>query len=183
MRVTMTPRDRALLIILLVVVAALCAYQYLFRLPTEEKMANYQSEIAAVEDSMILSEAKLAQLRQMEAELAAIFAAEDTTVKEMPTYDNSRNVMQDLHMILANVLRYDLNFAEVSIEGEIAHRDIDLEFLCGSYEEVKSVLVAIHSGKYRCALKDLSLTQTGDGYQASVRITYYEYYAGEEYSV
>lgn len=174
MRKRLSAREKFLLVIL-IILAVYMAYYYMFYLPTKEKISYYKNEAVAVDDEIIVTEARMIKLARMEKELKDIKAGDASDVKELPQYDNSRNVMNSLAGILENATQYDVSFSGVSQEDGIVRRDIKLNYTCNSYDAVKAILLRIHDGDYRCLIKDLYITQNASVWSVNVEITYFEY--------
>ena len=174
MKKGLSAREKVLLLIL-VLMAIVAVYNYAFYLPTQEKISFYEEEALLIDDQVIVAEAKAAKMTRMEKELEAIKSGDMTNVKELPAYDNSRNVMNSLSAILANATQYNVSFSGVSEEDGIVRRDITLNYNCNSYEAAKSILTQIYNGDYRCLIKDLHITQSSGTWNVNVQITYFEY--------
>lgn len=174
MKKGLSVREKVLLLIL-ILMAVFAVYYYVFYMPTQEKITFYEEEAILVDDQIIIAEAKTAKMARMEKELAEIKAGDMTNIKELPPYDNSRNVMNSLSLILANATQYNVSFSGVSEEDGIVRRDITLSYNCNSYDSAKSILSQIYNGDYRCLLKDLHITQSSGTWNVNVEITYFEY--------
>lgn len=174
MKKGLTNREKGLLLIL-VLMALVAVYNYAFYIPTQEKIATYNEEALLLDDQILMAEAKAAKLNMMQKELAEIKAGDLTNVKELPPYDNSRNVMNSLSAILVNATQYNISFSGIAEEDGIVRRDITLTFSANSYDAAKSIISAIYNGPYRCLMKDLHITQNSDVWSVNVQITYFEY--------
>lgn len=174
MKKGLSAREKILLLIL-VLMALIAAYYYAFYMPTQEKITFYEEEAILIDDQIIVAEAKTMKMGMMQKELEAIKAGDMTNIKELPPYDNSRNVMNSLSAILANATQYNVSFSGVSEEDGIVRRDITLSYDCNSYDSAKSILSQIYNGDYRCLIKDLHITQSSGTWNVNVQITYFEY--------
>ena len=174
MKKGLSAREKVLLLIL-ILMAVFAGYYYAFYLPAQEKIAFYKEEALMIDDQLIIAEAKEMKLNMMKKELAEIMSGDAQNVKPRPEYDNSRNVMNSLSLILAKADLYDLKFESVSEQDGIVRREVSLVYSCSSYANVKSILSEIYNGDYRCMIKDLYITQTDDAWRVNVDITYFEY--------
>lgn len=174
MKKGLTNREKGLLLIL-VLMLLVAVYNYAFYVPTQAKIESYKQEATTIDEQILLAEAKVAKLNMMQKELAEIKAGDMTNIKELPPYDNSRNVMNSLSAILVNATQYNISFAGVSESDGIVRRDITLVFTANSYDAAKSILSNIYNGDYRCLMKDLHITQNADVWSVNVQITYFEY--------
>ena len=174
MKKGLSNREKGLLLILFLM-ALVAVYNYAFYVPTQEKIASYTQEAQSADDMILVAEGKAAKLEMMEKELAEIKAGDMTNVKELPKYDNSRNVMNSLSALLVNATQYNISFSGVSEKDGIVRRDIALTFTASSYESAKSILSSIYNGPYRCLMKDLHISQGSNAWSVNVQITYFEY--------
>jgi hypothetical protein len=67
---------------------------------------------------MIL-DAQVEKMNQMKSELEVIASGELGNVKELPSYDNSQNVMNSLAFVLNAANQYSVNFSSVEIEASV----------------------------------------------------------------
>lgn len=158
MRRTLTPRETALLI-LLVVLALGSAYYMFFYTPTTEQIDNTQNSIYATQDLITADQLRLAQKQQMQEELDAIFAADPDPVSMAP-YDNSRNVMHELNAILESTQDYSLSFASVTVDedSDVVRRDISLTYTSTGYSAALDILQKLHDSQYRCLLNNVAIS-------------------------
>lgn len=169
---SMSTREKIMLAVLGVMCLAL-VYYYLLYIPMKEEIAQYKEEYNTVDDTLILVDAKAAQLATMKAELEAIKQDPMGATKALPAYDNRQNLMSQLSNILSKTQSYNIIFGNVSGDGTTVSRQITLNYSCGSYEEAKSILQEIHNGEYPCVFGTLHLSNNGA--TISIQITYFEY--------
>ena len=155
--------------------AVFAGYYYAFYIPATEKITFYKEEAIAIDDQIIMAEAKATKLNMMQKELAEIMSGDTQNVKPLPEFDNSRNVMNGLSLTLAKADQYNIKFGDVSEKDGIVRRNVELTFSASSYANVKSILSEIYNGDYRCMMKDLYVHQMDDAWSVSVDITYFEY--------
>ncbi len=174
MKKGLSAREKILLLIL-ILMGIFAGYYYAFYIPSQEKITFYEEEAILIDDQIIVAEAKTAKMAMMNKELAEIKSGDMSNIKELPAYDNSRNVMNSLSLILANATQYDVSFSGVTEDDGIVRRDITLNYSCNSYDSAKSILSRIYNGDYRCLIKDLHITQSSGTWSVNVQITYFEY--------
>lgn len=160
MKRRLSSREAALLIVLLVLASA-SAYYLWFYMPMQEKQAALEGQILDAQSAIDLDKVRIAKMEKMEEELRQIFA-DDPDPVSMASYDNSQNVMFELHTILSETDDYSLNFSSVDADDAdgIVRRRISLNFETGDYESAKSVLQSLHDSDYRCMLDSLSISET-----------------------
>ena len=158
MRRKLTPRETALLILLLILALG-SAYYLLFYTPTTQEIETTETRIADTLDQISADQLRLAQKQQMQEELDAIFAADPDPVSMAP-YDNSRNVMHELNAILENTQDYSLSFASVTVDedSDVVRRDISLTYTSTGYSAALDILQKLHDSQYRCLLNNVAIS-------------------------
>ena len=104
-----TTREKVLLVILAVLIIG---YFKLLLEPINTSIENYRNMTASEQDEILVNTALLQKKKQMETELEELFASGDPT--PISVYDNSGNLLVELHRILDRSLDYSLNFSGVS---------------------------------------------------------------------
>jgi len=174
MRKGLTVREKILMCILGVLLVYL-VYFYVFYTPTQAQIDHYKEEAISIDDEILLSQAKAAKLNKMKAELDELLADGSTEIKELPVYDNSRNLMNSLHFILGQAREYSITFESEIENAGIVRRDVAISYECYEYNVAKEILQKINEGEYRCLIKDVVLKNNGAGYNVTVEVTYFEY--------
>ncbi len=173
-------REKALLLILALLVIAIGYYLAVWQ-PVNARVSAAALREADAKNAYTIEEVKLAQLRQMQAELASLNAfEEDQNAAAIPPYDNAKRVMQLLNGILTAAQSYEISFANVETEGNLALRTLQMRFVCQSYDNAKTILRALYAGPYRCRIGTMTFRgQDGDIQTSSVsvetQITFYEF--------
>lgn len=174
MKKQLTTREKVLMCVLAVLLV-ICAYYYAFYTPVLQKVAYYKDEIVYLEEQNITLDAQVNKMNQMKDELDKIQSGEMGSVKELPAFDNSQNVMNSLSFILKSANHYNVSFASVEEEDSTVRRNIHLSYDCSNYESAKSILTQIYESEYRSLIMDVHLSNGGDSYHVTVDITYFEY--------
>lgn len=174
----MTVREKILLGILIVLIL-FCGYYFFFLEPVSNQIDYCISENLAVEDQILVADATAEKKKMMEAELEAIFSGEMGNVKELPAYDNSHNVMNQLSAIMAGTTQYDISFASVEEEDSTIRRSVTISYECPTYEEARNILTRIANSDYRCIYKDLYINSNEYkdvvSYNVVADIVFFEY--------
>ena len=168
----MSGREKAMLGILGVLCIVL-AYYYLVYIPMTTEIENYKQEYVTVDESMIIVEAKVAQMSSMKAEIEAIKAGEVGDIKVLPMHDNRQNLMSQLSMILAKTKSYNIRFGTITADGTTISRQVTLDYICEDYALAKGILQEIYTGQYPCIIGNISVGSNGAA--MSMDITYYEH--------
>ena len=174
MKKQLTLREKVLMGILAMLLV-LCAYYYAFYTPVLQKIADYKDEIAFLDEQNLILDAQVEKMNLMQNELDAIVSGEMGTVKELPAYDNSQNVMHSLSFILQSANQYTVSFSSVEEEESTVRRQVKLAYDCSSCESAKKILQQIYESEYRSLIKDVHLSCGEESYHVSVEITYFEY--------
>lgn len=165
-------REKIMLAVLLVLIVG-CVYYLFFLTPNLEKQASLKEEITAMDDQVIMAQARVNHLNKMKKDLKAI-KEENKDIKEVPAFDNSKKLMNSLNLILSQAVQYTLNFTGTEETDGIVRRNVALTYECAEYEDVRAILQDIHDGKYPCVLQDVSISYD-EVYGVSATLTYFEY--------
>lgn len=185
-----TKREKVMLVILAVLIIGIGYFKFLLE-PVNAGIENYR-QMEAMEQDQILQNATLVQQkRQMEQELEALFESGDPS--PIPTYDNSANLLVELHKILEGSAEYTLNFTgtnPMDVQYLIG-RPVSLTFRTASYSAARRIIDKLHNSSNINSISDLSIqfnsdhnqiiywnesTEDSDKYPivVSLTITYYE---------
>lgn len=170
----MSKREKVMMGVLMLLLVCM-GYYYIFYIPINEKIASYETQNNDVEDQIFATEILKAKMDKMQKELDVIFNEQGESVKELPAYDNSQNVMNSLSNILVGTKQYNVSFSGVTETDGIIRRDIKLNYSCNDYASAKNVLEQIYNGEYRCLLTNMNISQSNGNYSVTVDITYFEY--------
>lgn len=169
-------RERVLLL-LLAGIALVSGYVLLFYLPTTQRLASLDAQIAQAQELTAQLDARLASQQQMETQLEQL-SAQEAQVPYMPDYDNLQAVMVELHTILAGCQEYSLSFQGEQGENQVFYRRVSIPFTCGSYEQAREVLQKLHDSPIRGLLGDIQLSQQENGaVTVYAAVTFFEYNA------
>lgn len=172
----LTVRERVLLAAL-VVIAAISGYAMLFYMPISQRTQALQEQIAQEEALSAQLEERLEEQRQMQRNVEALSAREDTPPR-MPEYDNLQAVMVELNDILSDCLEYSLSFQGDDGSDSIFHRSVTIPFRCADYNAAKAVLQRLHDSALRSLLESVQLSQRADGtVEVTAEVTFLEYWA------
>ena len=171
-----TTKEKVLLIILFVALLAL-AYYFLVDMNVRDALERAESQKVALETELTVVQARVTQLRKMQAEIEKVKT--DGTFKQMPSYNNSKEVTKLLNNVLGE-LGYRISFSNVSQEGNLVRRSLTLAFTANDYETVQQVLAGLAGSEYRCLIGNVSCANRHvyktDEYviDVSAAITFYE---------
>ncbi len=175
----LTRREKVLLLLLALLLLAM-GYMKLFYEPLQTERIAAETRLADAEDAQLLEQARLHQMRQMEAELEKLKADGAAKAAEIPAYDNIENVMVQLNAILSAAQEYSLTFSEVAFgEDGTVSRPIQMTFTAVSYAAARTILNDLYHGWYRCSLSGMSVSADEDvsrdsPVNVSLTVTFYE---------
>lgn len=151
-----TTREKVLLVILAVLIIGIGYFKLLLE-PINTSIENYQNMTASEQDEILVNTALLQKKKQMETELEELFASGDPT--PIPVYDNSGNLLVELHRILDKSLDYSLNFSGVStMDVEyLVRRPVSLTFQASTYAQARAIINELHDSDNVNCISDLSM--------------------------
>ena len=155
-----TRREIVLLIVLsLLVILAL--YYFAVQQPVADTGDELDQQITGLEDEMIMLEAKQQRRADMLAELEDL-RANSSTIAEIPSSDNLRNIMAYLDMVLAGTRNYELSSKGIEYDedtpGGISRRRLALSFVSDSYTAAKAAVARIQDCPYLCHINTMDMT-------------------------
>ena len=176
-----TTKEKILLVILAVILVGLTYYQF-FDKPVREATDKAIAEKANLETELVSLEARLANLKKMQAELDSMEGMEN--VRIMPSY----NAIKQIHSLLNNVLGtlgYSITFNNATRSGDQVRQKISMSFRCPDLDTAVRVLSDLQNGEFRCLIEDLSVsmssntsTPSKDAVTVTTIITFYETMVG-----
>ena len=171
----LTFREKFMLLVLILIVIILGYYKLILE-PINEQIAEYNENTSLEQMELVTELARVSKMKKMEAAVEKIRESGDA--KPIPSYNNSKNLMVELHRILSFSDGYSLdNTGGTSTEDYIVLRPISLEYKTSTYAQSRSIIDALCSSKYMNKISDLSITMSsnkGGGVQTTMVITYFE---------
>lgn len=151
-----TTREKVLLVILAVLIIGIGYFKLLLE-PINTSIENYRNMTASEQDEILVNTALLQKKKQMETELEELFASGDPS--PIPVYDNSGNLLVELHRILDKSLDYSLNFSGVStMDVEyLVRRPVSLTFQAPIYAQARAIINELHDSDNVNCISDLSM--------------------------
>ena len=181
---TFSKREKALLVMLAVLAIVILWYRFVFS-AIHEQIAAIDSQIATVQDEMVVSQAQVSSLNNMRS-VVEDYQAQGIAPVLLPSFDNTQNLMAFLHGVLAGTRNYSISFDMPALnEGDgTIHRTGAVSFDVGSYAEARSVTEAIARGPYPCTIDSLGIMgsanrSSGGSFTVNARVTFFENAASE----
>ncbi len=171
----LTGREKAMLLIFIVLVIVLGYYKLILE-PINDQVADYRESTSQEQTELATELVRLQQMRKMEQSVEEL--RQSGKAKPIPAYSNSRQLMVELHRILAAATDYSLDFsAGVSEEDYIVLRPINLTFTTGTYAQSRAIIDALSGSDYLNKISDLNIQvkkENASGVETSMVITYFE---------
>ena len=159
LKYTFSAREKVLLVILGLVLVLVVWYMMVLT-PCSAAVTEAQAAEADIQTEIDTTQIKLSKMTDMQVEIDRVFAEADGDPVPMSSYDNIRNVVNELDVILAAANDYRLDFAEVEMSDDgIVRRGVNLSFGCSDYQFVKTILVALEDSHYRCEIDSLAIAE------------------------
>ncbi len=184
----LTRREKVFMGILAVLLLVLAYYLAVWQ-PAQEQLIAIENAKLELRGEIDLETAKSARLKQMTRRLNDP-GQEGTLPAPMAIFDNSKNVIRDLDVILSTATEYSLSFSAPEIKGDLVSRAIGVSFSAAGWEDATTVISKFYNNPYRCKIGDLTLaaeapqdTRGGTrregnlargAVQVSMKVTYYE---------
>ena len=177
---SLTRREKGLLILLAVLLVA-AAYYLLVHRAVVDNLAAIETQKSEAETEIAINSAKVAQLKNMKAELAEI---EEHGVKSVvPVYDNLSKEIVFLNNVLKGTTDYTINFSSLTTTQGIARRVANLEFTTPSYDKSCSIVDQLQNCEYCCRIGDV-IMEPIDEYNGTYYSSIYGYgYYDADYSI
>lgn len=170
-----TKREKVLLLIFAVLLIAVGYYKLLLE-PINSQIESYRS--LAQEEQMQMDTAQLqaVRMKQMETEIAQAKAA--GIERTIPDYDNSAVLLPQLYQIMDSTIEYAMDFDEITFEGNIAARPVQIEFETANYQKARRVIDKLCTTGYAMQIEDMTIQEARTTDKRSVHtylsITFFE---------
>jgi len=174
-----TTREKILLLILALILLTEL-YVLLVHQRVEREFADAAARTDAAAVSYELESAKAAKKQEMLKKIQKV--TKDGSVRPLPDYDNSTNVVAYLNGVMAATEEYNLVFNEVEFSNYAAMRPINMSFTCLGYSAAKDIVAQLEDGPYYCEVTGLSMStenetsdMTGGIVFVQMTAVFYEY--------
>ena len=164
-----TTKEKVLLLLAAIIAIALIYYKFVY-VETQNRIAAAEAEAVTLQAEYDATEAKIAQLEHMQANLDAIKS--NPNISTMGSYNNQKAEISALNGIFQYTTDYSLSFADVTRDGDQIRRDVSFTFKAGSVADADNILKAIINLDERCLISDIS-------YTSSTGLNYSGLYASE----
>ncbi len=151
-----TPREMLLLFICAVLGLGIFYYEFAWR-GINDQIAQFDT--AVITDELNVAQARATQIAQMEKTI------EENTGKykgDVAVYNNLANEVREMGRIMdGRADSVSLTWNDPALTDTTVRRDVNVSFHADGYAQMMAVLNALNTCKYRCILKDVSVSAGG----------------------
>lgn len=149
----LSKKEIILILVLAFFLLGLFYYQFVYK-DIENKKAMYDT--ANIDDEILIEQTKLAQINKMKSEIEA--NKSNTSAGYVETYDNQKAEITALNDILSGAYTFNIGFDQAVSNDDAVRRNMNVTFSAASYSDAKKIITDLHDCKYRCLIRDLSIT-------------------------
>ena len=174
-----TRREKSLLVILSVILMALLYFLVVDR-PVRTAIASANAEAEALRTELAAVQGKALRLEKLKKELGEV--KEHGELSRMESYNNSSAEISFLYDILAETQQYNIEFSDITRNGDQIRRNFSLKFRTRDYDAMRSVINRLCASEYRCLVDEIRCQRTINDREsyvtANVTATFYETMVG-----
>ena len=156
---TFTKREKALLLVLALVVVAIVWFVFVYQ-NTTNRLIAIEGELATNQSLVTTAETQVAQQAQMESSIEQHKANGDKPTL-MPAYNNLKSLMNELNTIMAAAETYSLAFDELT-QDEQNHvlRGVRIDYSTANYKAAEKIVNSLAGGKYPCRIDSVTIANS-----------------------
>ena len=174
-----TRREKVTLFGLLILLIAILYFQCVDR-PVRTSINAARAEAQEIETEMSIVAAKVRQLTKMQNELDDVKGS--GVLSRMESYNNSSAEISFLYDILAETQQYNIEFSDITRNGDQIRRNFTLKFRTRDYDAMRNVITRLCASEYRCLVDEIRCQRTINEREsyvtANVTATFYETMVG-----
>ena len=174
-----TRREKVTLFGLLILLIAILYFQCVDR-PVRTSINAARAEALEIETETSVVAAKVRQLTKMQNELDDVKGS--GVLSRMESYNNSSAEISFLYDILAETQQYNIEFSDITRNGDQIRRNFTLKFRTRDYDAMRNVITRLCASEYRCLVDEIRCQRTINEREsyvtANVTATFYETMVG-----
>ena len=174
-----TRREKLTLFGLLILLIAILYFQCVDR-PVRTSINAAKAEALEIETEMSVVAAKVRQLTKMQNELDDVKGS--GVLSRMESYNNSSAEISFLYDILAETQQYNIEFSDITRNGDQIRRNFSLKFRTRDYDAMRNVITRLCASEYRCLVDEIRCQRTINEREsyvtANVTATFFETMVG-----
>ena len=155
-----TPAEKALLVILALVLVGL-AYYYFVDIPVRDAIKSSEAEADMLQTELNAVQQRATYLQGVQRDLDELERAQGHSW--MGSYNNSKAEVKFLNDVLADTMKYTINFADVTRNGDQIRRNFTLQFQTRDYAAAQDIMTRLLRGENRCLVGDMKCSVDKDG--------------------
>lgn len=152
-----TTREKALLVVLAVIILGLLYYLGAYRI-NKEGLDERNQRITGLQEEIMVESVKASRMKAMEKNLKMIASGEMRETAPIPDFDNTQPLVRTLNGIAATAAKYNMNFGEIVSENGLARRPVSMAFEVNSYDTAVSIIRSLANCEYRSLIKSLDIS-------------------------
>ena len=171
-----TLAEKALLLILALILLGL-GYYYFVDIPVRDAIKSSEAEADMLQTELDSVQQRVMYLQGIQKNLDELEKVDN--LAWMGSYNNSKAEVQFLNDVLADTMKYTINFAEVTRNGDQIRRNFTLQFQTRDYAAAQDIMTRLLQGENRCLVGDMKCTVDKDGVVVvNALATFYETMVG-----
>lgn len=166
---TFTTREKILMLVLAVLLLGCCYYLLVLR-PSLDAITASETRLSELNSEIMIQQAVAAKKADLELQISEAEAS-GASQKKLPVYDNTKNEINELNVILSDATSYNINFLDAELGNSLVRRVVDLSFTCDSYDAAHAVLANLVNCRYTCLVTDITIAGGGLGQSSSGKVS------------
>lgn len=171
-----TTKEKVLLLILAAILI-LAGYYLFVDQPVRSALDSAKSQQEELNTELLVLQSRAASLSSMQSELDDI--EKSGKLGKMGSYNNSKAELDELNDILKETKAYDINFNDVTRDGDLIRRSFSLTYTAPDYDKAADIITQLCEGEWRCLISDLQFIADKDNLEegdvkVGVTATFYE---------
>ena len=174
-----TRAEKTMLFGLLFLLIGILYFQFVDR-PVRTQIASARFEAQQIESELTIVSAQARQLAKMQKEMDDVKGR--VTLSRMESYNNSSAEISFLYDILADTQEYNIDFSDITRNGDQIRRNFSLQFRTRDYDAMRSIIDRLCASEYRCLVDEIRCHRTINEKEsyvtANVTATFFETMVG-----
>ena len=168
-----TTSEKILILVLVLILLGLM-YYYFVDMPVRSAIMSDQAELDTLQSELDAVQSRLSYLTGIRKNLDEL-QGDNKNLGWMGSYNNSEAEVRFLNDVLATTMKYNINFANVTRNGNQIRRNFSLRFQTANYPEARDVITRLLQGENRCLMGDMKCSVDESGYVTiDATATFYE---------
>lgn len=156
-----TTGEKILILVLVLILLGLM-YYYFVDMPVRNAIVSDQAELDTLQSELDAVQNRLSYLTGIRKNLDEL-QGDNKNLGWMGSYNNSEAEVRFLNDVLASTMKYNINFANVTRDGNQIRRNFSLRFQTANYPEAQDVITRLLRGENRCLMGDMKCSVDESG--------------------